>query len=69
MSELQQMKLSIMVHKTFASFRDLCDYEGLFEGNNLHKIVFRKQNSNGNALTPDGQTVWIFRILNTEQEK
>lgn len=58
-----------MVHKTFASFICLCDREGLLEGNNLNKIVFRKENAHGNALTLDGKTVWTFRILNTEQGK
>jgi len=43
-----------MVHKTFASFIVLCDCEGLLEGNNLNKIVFRKQNAHGNALPLEG---------------
>jgi hypothetical protein len=48
------MKLGIMVHKTFASFIGLCDCEGLLEGNHLNKIVFRKENAHGNALSLDG---------------
>ena len=48
------MKLGIMVHKTFASFLGLCDCEELLGGNNLNKIVFRKQNAHGDALTLDG---------------
>jgi hypothetical protein len=48
------MKLGIMVHKTLASFIGLCDCEGLLEGNNLNKIIFRKQNAHGNALILDG---------------
>jgi hypothetical protein len=54
MSVLQQMEGSIMVHKTFASFIGLYDREGLLEGNNLDKIVFRKENAHRNALTLDG---------------
>ena len=48
------MERCIMVHKAFASFIGLYDREGLLEGSDLNKIVFRKENAHGNALTLDG---------------